>query len=315
MTNDATTFNKVFGIGLNKTGTTSLAMALNQLKIPVADFPHDCVTRRELEVGQYHLSVLEHHRGATDTSVAAFYAQLDQAYPNSKFILTVRPSREDWLRSLKKQLEGTRRWWHPQSNSARFMYFINTATYGVSTFQPERMAFAYDLHVKNVLHYFADRPDDLLVMNIMAGDGYDKLCPFLGLEPMTGPFPKANTRDEREGWLQAMEQAVPELRAVLPDSASVALVDDGYLHDTHVQTQWNMQPFPSVNGLFAGPPADSEQARELLEHAIADGLEYLLFAWPGMWWLDHYAVFHRYLRERHPCLLDNERFVLFRLKK
>lgn len=314
-TRDAVRFNKVFGIGLNKTGTTSLAAALNSVGVPVVDFPHDRITRRELEAGQYRLSVLERYRGATDTSVAPFYAQLDQAYPNSKFILTLRGDREAWLRSLEKQLEGIERWWHPRSNSARFMYFINVATYGVSRFQAERMAYAYEMHARNVRQYFADRRDDLLVLDIMAGDGYEKLCPFLGLPPVTQSFPRANTRDEREGWLRAMEQGFAELSSVLPPPASVALVDDGYLHDTHIQVEWGMQPFPAADGLFAGRPANSTHAREALRRSLSEGVEYLLFAWPAMWWLEHYADFHDWLRSRYGCLLESERLVLFDLRR
>ncbi|WP_017305649.1 sulfotransferase [Spirulina subsalsa] len=42
---------------------------------------------------------------------------------------------------------------------------------------------------KNTLDYFCDRPDSLLVLNIGAGEGWDKLCPFLGLDPLDQPFP------------------------------------------------------------------------------------------------------------------------------
>lgn len=34
--------------------------------------------------------------------------------------------------------------------------------------------------------------DRLLKMNIFEGDGYDKLCPFLGKDTINEPFPKAN---------------------------------------------------------------------------------------------------------------------------
>jgi hypothetical protein len=40
-----------------------------------------------------------------------------------------------------------------------------------------------------VKEYFRDRPDDLLVMNICAGEGWEKLCPFLGLAIPKVKFP------------------------------------------------------------------------------------------------------------------------------
>jgi hypothetical protein len=33
--------------------------------------------------------------------------------------------------------------------------------------------------LRDVQEYFKDRPADLLVMNICAGEGWEKLCPFL----------------------------------------------------------------------------------------------------------------------------------------
>ena len=43
-----------------------------------------------LRAGRYRLSFLEEFQGATDISVAPFYAQLDRAFPASRFVLTVR---------------------------------------------------------------------------------------------------------------------------------------------------------------------------------------------------------------------------------
>jgi hypothetical protein len=40
--------------------------------------------------------------------------------------------------------------------------------------------------------YFAKRPGDLLVINIPAGDGWEKLCPFLGVPVPDLPFPFKN---------------------------------------------------------------------------------------------------------------------------
>ena len=52
-----------------------------------------------------------------------------------------------------------------------------------------------DKHVvkhDEIKKYFRGRPDDLLVMNICAGEGWDKLCPFLGLPVPKRSFPHAN---------------------------------------------------------------------------------------------------------------------------
>jgi len=38
---------------------------------------------------------------------------------------------------------------------------------------------AYRRHHESVVEYFNDRPRDLLVLNIIEGEGWDKLCRFL----------------------------------------------------------------------------------------------------------------------------------------
>jgi len=49
---------KIFGIGLRRTGTKSLAGALNLLGIRTKWFPQDAQTYRELIMGEYRLSIL-----------------------------------------------------------------------------------------------------------------------------------------------------------------------------------------------------------------------------------------------------------------
>ena len=129
-----------------------------------------------------------------------FYPQLDQAYPNSKFILTVREE-QAWLKSWERQIgdstgdEVGARWaWSRKLRTA--MRNVNNALkdeiavthlhsridiFGTYKFHAERALYVYRLHQKNAIEYFRDRPDDLLVMNITAGDGWEKLCPFLGI--------------------------------------------------------------------------------------------------------------------------------------
>jgi hypothetical protein len=59
---------------------------------------------------------------------------------------------------------------------------------------------AYGRHLTAVAGRFADRPGDLLVMDITAGQGWEALCPFLGLEAPAGvAFPVANAGDGAGG--------------------------------------------------------------------------------------------------------------------
>ncbi len=54
----------------------------------------------------------------------------------------------------------------------------------------------YYRHHEDVRKYFHNRPDDLLEMDITAGDGWEKLCPFLGLSIPSQPFRESNKRKD-----------------------------------------------------------------------------------------------------------------------
>ena len=178
---------KVFGIGLSKTGTTSLTKALNIVGIHSIHFPHDERTLHELQRGEYRLSILDEYQGASDTPVAPFFAQLDSAWPGSKFILTVR-EKTSWLRSAEAHWEvilAKRR--ATDVAFKAFCDFINASVYGCIDFNAERFTYVYDMHLRQVKEYFANRPDDLLVLDICAGKaGWSDLADFLGVHPPGG---------------------------------------------------------------------------------------------------------------------------------
>jgi len=222
---------KVFGIGLSRTGTTSLADALEGLGVSTIHFPSDPETRRELisfldgETAALRLSVLELVDALTDTPVCAAYRALDQAYPGSKFILTTRDE-DEWLRSceaywtmartskLRRQLRrvklGRRQLAARLRGEDRLIEFplyvatINRAVYGHPRPGREHFRAAARTYERDAAAYFADRPEDLLIMDICGGDGWDVLCPFLGLPVPTTPFPFSNqlvNRDRAESAL------------------------------------------------------------------------------------------------------------------
>ena len=50
----------------------------------------------------------------------------------------------------------------------------------------------YERHNREVQEYFANRPDDLLIIDLPNDDGWSRLCPFLGHPTPNEPFPHAN---------------------------------------------------------------------------------------------------------------------------
>jgi hypothetical protein len=74
-------------------------------------------------------------------------------------------------------------------------------------------------------------------------------------------------------------------------------------------------PFLEKNGQYWGPPADDETAVREFERLRQAGASYIAFAWPAFWWLEHYAEFARHLRSRFRCVVDNQRLVVFDLRR
>ena len=181
---------KIYCIGLSRTCTKSLTMALDILGLNVIHYPDDPLTFEELSSGNYNLSLLNDYDGIADITVSPYYAQLDKLYPNSKFILTIR-EKESWLRSLRKHWEDRPPFRDKNETSIHMKVrrFLRAAVYGTYTFNRERMSYVYDLHNKNVLDYFKDKPNSLLILDIYGGEGWSKLCKFLNATQIEGTFP------------------------------------------------------------------------------------------------------------------------------
>lgn len=210
--------NKVFGVGLSRTGTRSLKDALNILGIKTFHWPLGKYTYREISSGNYNLTLLKKYQGITDVQIVPIFPMLDKAYPNSKFILTVR-DKEGWVESMKRintlwrkcdgqsifykmwvQFEKDfpklklkafgRAWWRLKYNH-RIEYY-RKAAYGAFSFADESFfPKFYDQHIEKVKDYFKNRHQDLLVIDICEGEGWEKLCPFVGKPIPDVPFPHA----------------------------------------------------------------------------------------------------------------------------
>lgn len=209
--------NKIFCIGLSRTGTTSIALALSNLGYKASALPFiykntHFLTILKLLVNRILISFskrflnkrivmfkntysrknnlklikrkVDEFGALSDTPTVRFYKELDELYPNSKFILTVRDS-ESWLASCKRHFQK-------RYTGGKFDQ-INFDIYGTNIFNREMFLTAYEKHLNEVLDYFKYRKEDLLVLNIVNGEGYDKICSFLGVCVPEGKFPNANS--------------------------------------------------------------------------------------------------------------------------
>jgi len=165
---------KIFGIGLSRTGTTTLNEVLVGLGKNVIHYPS------ELELFSMRFD------GATDIPVTVRYKELDAKFPNSKFIYTIR-NKDKWLDSIVPYLERKRGW-----NMAQSQVDIRTQMYGSPFPSRAQAEAAYDSHDKDVLEYFKNRKQDLLILDIIGGDSTKLLTDFLDVDPINSEFPHKN---------------------------------------------------------------------------------------------------------------------------
>jgi hypothetical protein len=182
---------RIFGIGLPKTGTSSLHAALKRLGFASSHFPHDDATVSELRNGQYALSILQRLDAVSDIPIPAVFPQLDEAWPGSKFILTVRDF-DQWMASCRDAPFNSGDA-VPQPGTMRDFY--RTLLYGCTRFNEQRFAWVYHNHQRIVDTYFSgEKRKQLLVLPICDGAGWDQLCSFLGVDIPDEPFPHSNPK-------------------------------------------------------------------------------------------------------------------------
>ncbi|MDP1733377.1 MAG: sulfotransferase [Sulfuritalea sp.] len=174
---------KVFGLGLSRTGTTSLHIALVLLGIPSIHYPADAASH--WLSGRFDTDPLADFDACCDLPTPTYFRQLDLAYPGSKFILTTRDI-DNWLDSAERHFSGA----PPPSQQTLLRDFIRVATYGVYQFDRGRFRDVYERHHDAVRRYFADRPQDILELAVTSGQGWADLCTFVEKPAPDMAFPK-----------------------------------------------------------------------------------------------------------------------------
>lgn len=176
---------KTFGIGLNKTGTTTLGICLSELGFKHSSFSLDLLEKVYIGKLDDIFKIVDQHDSFEDWPYPLVYQLLDQRYPRSRFILTRRSCAETWLRSLEQHALRTDPGIGPKAR---------TLAYGFPFPQLDRKAHLtfYQQHLESVRFYFRDRPDDLLEVCWEEEASWEPVCSFLGLSPPDLPFPHAN---------------------------------------------------------------------------------------------------------------------------
>jgi hypothetical protein len=199
---------KVFCIGCNKTGTTSMQKALTDLGMVVGEqwlaerLIHDWGRRDYRRLFWYCLTAQAFQD--VPFSWPFTFQALDIRFPGSKFILTVRDTPEEWYASMMRfyqsrfgigprpSLEELKKvaYIHPGYflEAVRLLY----QTQEDDLLKPQALMARYMSHNNTVIEYFRHRPGDLLVLNVAESDAFHKLCDFLGYPRTDWSFPWEN---------------------------------------------------------------------------------------------------------------------------
>ena len=235
---------RVIGAGFGRTGTTSLEAALEDLGFGPCYSMSDSVESLD-HAGAWHAAargetvdwraLLEGYRSTLDWPAASFHAEIMEAYPEAKVILTVRDP-EAWYESTLNTIYGAPktayaspvisllRLFAPQTERATRMTegVIWEGTFSGRFEDKEYAIGVFERHIEEVKERVP--PEKLLVYSVKQGWG--PLCEFLGVEEPAGkPFPHLNDTKSFLGQIRrrfVLPVAVPLVGLALAGSGLLA---------------------------------------------------------------------------------------------
>lgn len=172
---------KVFGVGLQKTGTSTLGKVLAILGYKIEqETDYDLVEsllKGDLDAIKERV---KEYDAFEDNPWPIVFKELDEWYPGSKFILTVR-NEENWIGSITRHF-GTGK------SAFREWFYGEGAPLG----NEEQYKQKYREHNQAVKEYFKSRSQDFLVVDFEKGHGWKEICKFLGEPVPKADFPHLN---------------------------------------------------------------------------------------------------------------------------
>jgi len=186
--------NKIFIIGLPRTATTSVCLAMLGLGYKTA---HNAYTQHAFSEAKV----------IADTPIFCDYQQLDKYFPESKFIYLKRDPTH-WLPSIKQLLE--RMIINLQRSDGGFNPHLKRCYNEI--FHPltaeniadnDFLLQCYNRHQQGVMDYFTKRGSDLLTIEVSDAQSYQQLLNFLDVKPdqnKTNGFEKINIGGKVKAW-------------------------------------------------------------------------------------------------------------------
>ena len=175
---------RIFGIGLNKTGTTSFHRAMTILGFESLHWggpPIRRLVEAAADAGEPLLAGLDPRFDAFSDieALSTRFQLLDEQYPGSHFVLTVRPI-DDWIDSRRRHVENNVRRKAAGEYDGNFLVV-----------DEDQWRTHWESHVARVRDYFACRAD-FLEIDITNGGGWRPFAELLGVAEPDVPFPWVN---------------------------------------------------------------------------------------------------------------------------
>ncbi len=188
--------NKIFIIGLPRTSTTSLCMTMLELGFTTA---HTAYTQKTISDAQV----------LADSPIFCDFKDLDKFYPKAKFIYLERDLTL-WLPSIRQLLK--RMLVNLQRNDGGFNIHIKRSFKQVfpdlnedKLGQDSFLLSCYKNHKDSVITHFAQRPEDLLFIDLSQTKDFSRLLSFLDIAAKQSPikgFPHINKAGKVTAWKQ-----------------------------------------------------------------------------------------------------------------
>ena len=173
---------RIIGIGYSKTGTSTLRACFRHFGLCHIGFDIDLTKSVVDGDAQPALDALANYEAADNWPWPLIYPQIDNQYPDTRFVLTVRRDSTTWIKSLISQANKK-----PDSVYREWVYGHRNPMGN-----ERELIRRYELHNHEVRRYFAPRPELLLEVCWENGSGWPELCRFLELPIPNVPFPHAN---------------------------------------------------------------------------------------------------------------------------
>lgn len=125
----------------------------------------------------------------------------------------------------------------------------------------------------------------------------------------TDPVPWKN-----HSWFHRLQSATQDIATLVPPADTFILVDEDQWGTSEVVARRRRISFVERDGQYWGPPSDDATGIAEVERLRQCGANFMIFAWPAFWWLEHYTGLYHYLRARYCCLREDDRLIVFDLR-